>query len=108
MAHLPELTESEFEAKVLQSATPVLLDFSAEWCGPCKLLAPTIEALAKEYAGKVSAYQVDIDHSPNLASQYGVMAVPTILLFKGGEVAEQLVGANPKKTYVSKIEALLK
>lgn len=109
MSKLPEVSETDFESKVAQSKVPVLVDFSAEWCGPCKQLAPSIETLASEYAGKVAMYQVDIDRSPGLAARFDVTAVPTVVLFRaGGQVSESLVGASPKKVYAQKIDALLR
>lgn len=94
---------TEFEEKVLQSDKPVLVDFWAEWCGPCKAIGPSIEQLATEYAGKASIYKVDVDQEGELASQYGVMSIPALLVFKNGKVVDQMVGAAPK----AQIAALL-
>lgn len=90
------LTQSNFEEEVLQSDIPVLVDFWAGWCGPCKMLAPTIEELAKEYEGKVKVGKVNIDEFAPLAIKYGVASIPTVILFKNGEVADKSVGFVPK------------
>jgi thioredoxin 1 len=91
------LTQDNFQSEVLQSAAPVLVDFWAEWCGPCKMIAPVLDELAGEYAGKVRIGKVNIDEHQGLAAQYGVRAIPTLLLFNGGQVAEQMVGMRSKK-----------
>ena len=90
-------TESNFKEQVLSSAQPVLVDFWAEWCGPCKMIAPVLDELATEYGGKVKIAKVNIDENQNLAAQYRVTAIPTLLLFKGGQVTEQMVGAKSKR-----------
>lgn len=91
------LTETNFPEEVTNSPTPVLVDFWAEWCGPCKMIAPLLDELALEYDGKVKVAKVNIDEQQNLASQHGIRAVPTLLIFKGGEVAEQIVGVKSKR-----------
>jgi thioredoxin 1 len=91
------LTKDNFAAEVLQSAQPVLVDFWAEWCGPCKMIGPVLEELATEFAGRARIGKVNIDNEQELATQYGVRAIPTLLFFKGGQVAEQVVGAKSKK-----------
>src|SRR5437667_4860112 len=98
MATTAELavTGSEFEEKVLKSDVPVLVDFWAEWCGPCKAIGPSVEQLATEYAGKAKVLKVDVDREGELATRYGVMSIPALLVFKGGKVVEQMVGAAPK------------
>ena len=91
-----EVTDQDFDKEVLQSQIPVLVDFWAEWCGPCRMLAPTVEALAREYEGKVKVAKVNVDENIATASRYRIQGIPTLLVFKSGEVREQLVGAQPK------------
>ena len=91
------LTQENFDKEVLQSATPVLVDFWAEWCGPCKMIAPLLDELADEYDGKVKIGKVNIDEQQALATKYGIRAIPTLLLINNGEVAEQMVGAKSKR-----------
>ena len=91
------LTQENFEKEVLQSATPVLVDFWAEWCGPCKMIAPLLDELADEYQGKVKIGKVNIDDQQALATKYGIRAIPTLLLINKGQVAEQMVGAKSKR-----------
>ena len=90
-------TDGNFDETVLKSGGPVLVDFWAEWCGPCKRLAPTVDALASEYAGKVSVGKLNVDENPNVSFKYQVRGIPTLLLFKGGQVVETLVGLAPKE-----------
>ena len=90
-------TESNFKEQVLSSAQPVLVDFWAEWCGPCKMIAPVLDELATEYGGKIKIAKVNIDENQNLAAQYRVTAIPTLLVFKDGQVLEQMVGAKSKR-----------
>ena len=91
------LTKDNFENEVLKSGNPVLVDFWAEWCGPCKMIAPLLDELADEYQGKVSIGKVNIDEQQSLATQYGIRAIPTLLLINKGQVAEQMVGAKSKR-----------
>lgn len=96
MANLPAVKDDTFDREVLQSPVPVLVDFSATWCGPCRALAPTIEALAKEFAGQVKFVMVDIDDSRSTAMRFNIMSVPTLILFRGGDVIAQVGGNRPK------------
>jgi thioredoxin 1 len=98
-----ELTEETFEQEVLKATLPVLIDFWAVWCGPCKAIAPMIEELAAEYDGKLKIGKVDVDHHQKIAMQFGIRSMPTLLIFKGGKVVEQIVGAVPKKMLLDKL-----
>lgn len=104
MATQLALSSTDFQEKVLNSATPVLVDFWAEWCGPCKAIGPSVEALASEYTGKASVYKVDVDANGDIAMQYGIMSIPALLVFKGGKVVEQIVGAVPKEKMAQMID----
>ena len=95
------LTKENFEKEVLKSDKPVLVDFWAVWCGPCQMLGPTIEGLAEEYEGKVKVGKVNVDEQPELARQYGIMSIPTLIYFKDGQVAEQTMGVQPKESIVA-------
>ncbi len=90
--HVMEFSDANFQSEVLNSDIPVLVDFWAEWCGPCRALAPTVEAVAEGFVGKLKVGKVDVDSNPNVAGQFGIRSIPTILLFKGGENVAQLVG----------------
>ena len=99
-----EINDAEFEAKVLQSDTPVLVDFWAAWCGPCRALAPVVDQVATEYNGKLKVMKMDVDRNNTTPGRYGIRGIPALLVFKGGKVAEQIVGFVPKDT----IDATLK
>ena len=98
------LTEQNFEAEVLQSDKPVLIDFWAPWCGPCRMLAPAVAQIAEEYEGKAKVCKVNVDDEPGLARQFGISGIPTVLIFKNGQLTDTLVGLRPK----AELEALLK
>jgi thioredoxin 1 len=101
-----EINEGNFESEVLKSTQPVLVDFWAEWCGPCKMLGPVLDEIAGEQAGRAKVAKVNIDQNPELAARYGIQAIPTLLYFAGGTVRKQTVGVTSKKTIVSTLEAL--
>lgn len=105
--HPIEFTDANFQQEVLNSDTPVLVDFWAVWCGPCKMIAPYVEEISGEYMGKVKVGKVDVDNNPQTAMTYGIRSIPTLLVFKGGKVVDQIIGAVPKNTIVQKIEAQL-
>ena len=100
------VTQANFTAEVLQSAQPVLVDFWAEWCGPCKMLSPILDELAEEYNGRVRIGKVNIDEFQELAAQYGIRSIPTLLIFKQGQVAEQLVGLRSKRDLKASFDRL--
>jgi thioredoxin 1 len=97
------VSSSEFQSKVLDAQGPVLVDFFATWCGPCKMLAPTLDEVATETAGKAAVYKLDIDQSPDIAQRYGVMSVPTLMVFENGQVKNQAVGVQPKQNILKMI-----
>jgi thioredoxin 1 len=96
MANIPELSDRDFQSEVLEATEPVLIDFWAPWCGPCRMIGPVIEQLAAENAGAIKVAKVNIDESPNIAATYGVSSIPTLMIFKGGEVVDRFVGVQPK------------
>lgn len=102
-----EFTDTNFQEKVLDSDKLAMIDFWAEWCGPCRAIGPVVEELAKDYDGKVNIGKVDVDKNPELSSQYGITSIPAILFVKGGKVVDKLVGSQPKANFVKKIEAHL-
>jgi thioredoxin 1 len=107
MSNALAVTSGNFTSEVLQSPLPVLVDFWAAWCGPCRAVAPTVEALASEYAGKLKVVKLDVDESGDVAGQFGVQSIPTLILFKGGQPVERLIGNHPKPSIVSKIQPYL-
>ena len=100
-----ELTDANFEEVVVGSDKPVLVDFWAEWCGPCKMIGPVVEELASEYDGKVVIGKVDVDNNPNISAKYGIRSIPTLLVFRGGEIVDKQIGAVPKGVLSQKLEA---
>ena len=102
-----EWTNEIFEETVLKSELPVMVDFSATWCGPCKRVAPIIEKIGEDYAGKVLVVKCDVEECDEVARNYGIMNIPTVLYFKGGQVVDKNVGAAPEKVFVEKLEKLL-
>jgi thioredoxin 1 len=102
-----ELTDANFDEKVLNSNKPVLVDFWAEWCGPCRMVGPVVEELSKDYDGKAVVGKVNVDNNPGVSAKFGIRNIPTILFFKNGEIVDKQVGAVPKSVLAAKIEAQL-
>jgi len=102
-----EVNDSNFDEVVIKSNIPVLVDFWAEWCGPCRMIVPIIEEISKEYSGKALIVKCDVDSSPGVAGKYGIRNIPTILFFKDGKIADKQVGAVPKSSFVTKLNALV-
>lgn len=107
MGNVTEVTDASFSEEVLRADVPVLIDFWAPWCGPCKSIAPVVEELAGEYGGRIKVVKMNVDDNPETPSRYGVRGIPNLMLFKGGEVAEQIVGAVPKGHLVRVIDRAL-
>ena len=107
MSEVLHINDADFETAVVQSDIPVLVDFWAPWCGPCKMVGPIIDELATEYEGKVIIGKCDVDENGDVAAEYGIRNIPTVLFFKNGELVDKQVGSAPKSAYVAKIEAIL-
>ena len=103
MAKAIEITDSSFD-EVINSGQPVLVDFWAEWCGPCKMIGPIVEELAGDYEGKVTIGKLDVDANPDVPSRFGIRSIPTLLIFKGGEIVDKVIGAVPKTVIADKLE----
>jgi len=104
MAKAIEITDTNFD-EIIKSEQPVLMDFWAEWCGPCKMIGPIVEELAADYEGKATITKLDVDSNPDIASKFGIRSIPTLLLFKGGKVVDKVIGAVPKSVLADKLEA---
>ncbi len=107
MGKIVNVTSETWDAEVMKSSEPVMVDFWAEWCGPCKMIAPAIEELAQEYDGKLKVCKLNTDNSPDISSQFQIMGIPSLLFFKNGEVIDKIVGAASKKQFKEKIDILL-
>lgn len=108
MGEVAEFTDANFENEVVKSDKPCLVDFWAEWCGPCRMVGPAVEEIAKEYAEKLKVGKLNVDQNSQTAAKYGIMSIPSLLLFNGGKVVDQIVGAVPKKNMVERIDKVLK
>jgi thioredoxin 1 len=98
-----EMTDANFEQEVLKSDKPVLIDFWAVWCGPCKMVAPVVEEIANEFNGKLKVGKLDVDSNPEVSMKFGIRSIPTLMVFKGGKVVEQIIGAVPKRNLLDKL-----
>jgi thioredoxin 1 len=107
MAEPLHVTDDNFKAEVLESPVPVVVDFWAAWCGPCRMIAPIVEEMADEYEGKAKICKLDVDNNQQVAMQFGIRSIPTVLIFKNGEVADSIIGAVPKQQIVDKLESQL-
>lgn len=107
MSTIVNATDQNFDAEVLASAGPVLVDFSAVWCGPCKKLEPIVHEIAADYANRLKVVKVDVDHSPTTAAKFGVLSVPTLMIFRGGQVKDQVVGVLSKKALADRVDKVL-
>jgi thioredoxin 1 len=102
-----EVNDGNFDEVVIKADKPVIVDFWAEWCGPCRMIGPIIEEIGKEYEGRVIVVKCDVDSSPEVSSRFGIRNIPTVLFFKGGQIVDKQIGAVPKSNFVNKLNALL-
>ncbi len=107
MSHPLVLSDDSFENEVIKSDVPVMVDFWATWCAPCRMIAPVVEEMAREYDGKAKVCKIDVDANPMVASKYGIMSIPSILFFKGGKLVDKVVGAVPKNQLVSRLNTAM-
>jgi len=107
MSSAVAVTDSSFDTDVLGSEVPVLVDFWAPWCGPCRMVAPVVDEIAEQYAGKIKVVKLNTDENPNVATQYGIRSIPTLMIFKGGQRVDVVVGAVPKTTLANTLEKYL-
>jgi thioredoxin 1 len=107
MSDILEVTDDTFEAEIVNSTIPAMVDFWAAWCGPCKMVAPVVEELAQEYDGKVKIAKMDVDQNRQTPAKFGIRNIPTLILFKGGEVAQTMIGAQPKSSIEEELKKLL-
>jgi len=107
MSDVQSITDDQFQSEVLQASTPVLIDFWAPWCGPCRTIGPVVEQLAGEYSGRLKVVKMNVDDNPRTPAQFGVRGIPNLIIFKGGEVKEQIVGAVPKAHLVKAIDKVV-
>ena len=107
MGNTLAVTDESFEQEVLNSEVPVLVDFWAAWCGPCRMIAPTVDQLAVEYAGKLKVVKVDVDQNPDISGRLGVLSIPTLMVFKGGQMVDRIMGAMPKPALLAKLKPYL-
>ncbi|MFL2677615.1 MAG: thioredoxin [Dehalococcoidia bacterium] len=104
MSNVIEFNDSNFDSEVVKSDKPVLVDFWAEWCGPCKMIAPSVEKISEEYSDKLKVGKLDVDSNPNISSTFGIRSIPTLLIFKNGAPVDQIVGAVSKEVIASKVD----
>ena len=102
-----EINKDNFDEKIMKTSTPVFVDFWAEWCGPCRMVSPIVEELSKDFNDRVKFFKINVDNNSDIAAKYGVMSIPTLIIFKNGEIVEKLIGAAQKTYYAEKLELIL-